>query len=283
MQLLLSLIVYLPLPTLAQSTPHADEKVTLQFQPKDVLRAQLLQYNGTDQQREQTLKRMFTSAGCGASLQEQPVKKATQNLICVLPGETPEIILIGAHYDHVAAGDGVVDNWAGASMLPILFEDLSHTSHRKHTLVFLGFSGEEDGLVGSRAYVKGQSQAELAKIGAVLIIDTLGLGPTEVWVNRSNQGLLQGLFGTATLMSLPLSGMNVDQIGESDEEAFIPKHIPTITVHSLTTQTLPILHSKRDNMSALKMDDYYNSYKLLRGYLTVLDRSLEKLLTKKAS
>ncbi|PYX03200.1 MAG: Zn-dependent exopeptidase M28, partial [Acidobacteria bacterium] len=33
------------------------------------------------------------------------------NVICVLPGSSDKVIIVGAHFDRVSEGDGVVDNW----------------------------------------------------------------------------------------------------------------------------------------------------------------------------
>jgi hypothetical protein len=107
-------------------------------------------YKGNDSTREAALLKLFAQAGCPtASLSEQLVPHRKQpNIVCVLPGSTPEVIVVGAHFDHVPQGDGVVDNWSGASLLPSLFQSLNN-SPRKHTFIFVAFSGEEEGLLGS--------------------------------------------------------------------------------------------------------------------------------------
>jgi hypothetical protein len=50
--------------------------------------------------------------------------------------------------------------------------------------------------------------------------------------------------------------------------------IPRITIHTITQQTWPILHSKKDNLQAIRIDDYYANYRLTAGYLAWLDSSL---------
>jgi Iap family predicted aminopeptidase len=232
----------------------------------------LKSYKGNDSEREATIKNLFQSAGCPAEkLVEQPVKGLKQsNVICILPGNTDSTIVVGAHFDHVAAGDGVVDNWSGASMLPSLYEALK-TDLRKHTFIFVAFAGEEKGLVGSRFYASNLMPDQLKKIDAMVNMDTLGLGPTEVWVSRSDQKLVSALHGMALGLKLPLTGVNVDGVGISDEESFIHDKIPTITIHSLTKGTIRVLHNSRDNYDAVHFDDYYNSYRLLSGYLVLLD------------
>ena len=111
-----------------------------------------------------------------------------------LPGSTPQVIVVGAHFDHVSEGDGVVDNWSGASLLPSLFQSLMGSA-RKHTFIFVAFTGEEEGLLGSAFYVKQLSKDQLSNIEAMINLDSLGLGPTEVWVSQSGN---LGTFTTFT-------------------------------------------------------------------------------------
>ena len=122
-------------------------KIRLRTVKAELIEQRLQGYRGDDSQREATLKHFFESAGCsGERLTEQPVKSLKQpNLICVLQGDTDAVILVGAHYDHVDRGDGVVDNWSGASLLPSLYEALN-TGQRRYTLVFWRVCGRGTGL-----------------------------------------------------------------------------------------------------------------------------------------
>jgi hypothetical protein len=74
---------------------------------------------------------------------------------------------------------------------------------------------------------------------------------------------------------LPVSGMNVDQVGTTDSEPFREKKIPAITIHSLTSATLPILHSPKDRIAAVRKDEYFRTYQLVLAYLAVLDQKLD--------
>jgi hypothetical protein len=67
---------------------------------------------------------MFAEADCNDHhLSEQPVKGSKlPNLICLLPGSSGRVIIVGGHFDRVSEGDGVVDNWSGAPLLPSLYE-----------------------------------------------------------------------------------------------------------------------------------------------------------------
>ena len=111
----------------------------------------------------------------------------------------------------------------------------------------------------------------------MVCMDSLGLGPTQVWVSHSDKQLVGAFAGLAHAMNLPVTRVDVDGIGYSDEEPFIAKKVPVIIVHSITTlETLRILHSPKDNYKVLKFDDYYASYRLLSGYLSLLDQELDQ-------
>src|SRR5260221_4607565 len=93
-------------------------------------------------------------------------------------------------------------------------------------------------------------------------LDTLGLGETEVWVSRADPNLVRLMDLAAVTMKLPVTGMNVERVGSTDSESFREKKIAAITIHSLTPETLPILHSAKDRIEAIHEDAYYRTYRL---------------------
>jgi len=105
-------------------------------------------------------------------------------------------------------------------------------------------------------------------------LDTMGLGPTNAWVSHADPNLAKLAFGLASAMKLPLSGVNVERVGSTDSESFREKKVPTIAFSSLTQATLPILHTIKDQLSQIKEDDYYESYKFLSAYLVYLDHAV---------
>jgi len=251
---------------------------TLRFNPvsRAVVETRLGKYNGNDNQREASLKQMFVEAGCDDQhLSEQPVKGSKlPNVICVWPGSSDRVIIVGAHFDHVSAGDGVVDNWSGASLLPSLYEAV-RTEARKHTYIFLGFTDEERGEIGSRFYAHQMTKEQAAATDAMVNMDTLGLAPSEVWASHSDKRLTGALAYIAKELNLPVSGVNVEQVGSSDSVQFSERKIPSITIHSLTQETwnAHILHTSKDKLSAMNLDYYYQTYRLLAAYLVFLDQS----------
>jgi len=69
--------------------------------------------------------------------------------------------------------------------------------------------------------------------------------------------------------------MNVGKAGGADADSFQERHMPTITIHSMTNETWPILHSRRDQMTAMSLTDYYDTYRLIAAYLAYLDATLD--------
>ena len=118
---------------------------------------------------------------------------------------------MGAHFDLVEAGNGVVDNWTGAALLSSLYQGLAGTP-RLHTYVFVAFSGEETGLKGSTAFVK-QLGDRRQSVKAMVNLDSLGLSETKVWTSHSDQHLVGLLGGVAKALDLPVSRYERGQCG----------------------------------------------------------------------
>jgi Iap family predicted aminopeptidase len=105
--------------------------------------------------------------------------------------------------------------------------------------------------------------------------DSLGLGPTEVWASHADKVLLDALASVTAACKLPVTAMNVPEGATADSESFARYQIPRITLHSVTQKSWPILHSPSDKLAAIKMNDYYESYKLIAAYLAYLDDALK--------
>jgi Iap family predicted aminopeptidase len=228
--------------------------------------------------REQKIKQLFADAGCNAATVEQPVKHSdTPNVICRLQGETDEQIVVGAHYDKASAGTGTIDNWSGAALLASLYQGLV-SQKRHHTFVFVAFAGEEQGLIGSEFFVKHMSRDELGRTKAMINLDTLGLSFTRIWVHRAGKNLVEAMLVVSGSMKLPVGEVDFERVGTTDSESFADKHIPSITIHSLTQKTLYVLHSSADRLQALHPDEYYDTYHLVQAYLAYLDLKLGSAL-----
>jgi Zn-dependent M28 family amino/carboxypeptidase len=96
------------------------------------------------------------------------------NTVAEIPGsEKPdEIVIIGAHLDSWDLGTGATDNGTGSTAVLEAARALKKSGVKpKRTIRFVLFTGEEQGLNGSQAYVT-KHQDELKKISAVLVHDS---------------------------------------------------------------------------------------------------------------
>lgn len=251
----------------------ASAQAHLRLEPRGVVEKRLKSFNDDNQIRENLIHKWLADSGCAKpNLSEQTAKFGIPpNVICVLPGETEETIIVGAHTDKVLkVGDGVVDNWSGASLLPSLLFSLT-AEKRHHTFVFVGFTGEERGMIGSAYYADHLTPQQRARTEAMVNMDSLGLSPTKVWASHADKVLLDALASVAIAGKLPISTVNVDKIGTTDSESFARYQVPRITLHSVTEDTISVLHSPDDTLSAIRMNDFYDSYHLIAEYLAYLD------------
>lgn len=245
-----------------------------QLQPSEI-QQDLRSFPDGDAARELQLRKMFEQGGCDdADLREERFqRKDPPNIICTLRGSSDSAIIVGAHTDHAEVGQGVVDDWSGAALLPAFLESLRKVP-RRHTFVFIGFGDEEKGMWGSHYYVQHLTREQLHGIRAMVNLECLGLTPTKVWADRADRHLLSDLVLIARNRHLDLQGVNVDGVGDDDTHPFLSRHVPVITIHSVTQETWPILHSERDTLSAINLNDYYASYYLIAAYLAYLDAAL---------
>ena len=110
--------------------------------------------------------------GIKNELSKKPVE--VYNTVAELKGtEKPdEVILIGGHLDSWDLATGTTDDGTGSMVVLEAARALAKLNVKpKRTIRFVLFSGEEEGLVGSREYVKAHKN-ELDKISAVLIHDS---------------------------------------------------------------------------------------------------------------
>ena len=103
-----------------------------------------------------------------------PGRPRLRNLTGVVPGEPGGgEVLLTAHYDTVPASPGAGDDASGCSVAIAAAAELRRTPLR-HTVRVVLFDGEEDGLHGSRAFLRARGQAGRDATLAVLNLEMLG-------------------------------------------------------------------------------------------------------------
>ena len=169
------------------------------------------------------------------------IRRELKNVLGFVRGQTDEVVVVGAHYDHLGLGDnaslasdkigevhnGADDNASGVSGLLLLAEELSLMSPRR-SLLFIAFAGEELGLLGSRFYTE-HPVIPLEKTIAMVNLDMIG---------RSDGDVLIGGIGTASVFRPILDDIQVDYPlrfrysqtprGSSDHLSFASKRVPVL-------------------------------------------------------
>ena len=110
---------------------------------------------------------------------------SADNVVGLLPGSDPalaeEVVVLGAHLDHLGTDArgriacGADDNASGVAAMLEVAQALAEARPRRSVLV-CAFSGEEDGLLGSRAFCEDPPVAVGAMV-AMLNLDMIGRGP----------------------------------------------------------------------------------------------------------
>lgn len=175
------------------------------------------------------------------------VETTCQNVGALLEGTDPnlknEYIVIGAHYDHLGLGwhgslyrgedllihNGADDNASGTTGMIELAEYFALSKTNKRSIIFLAFSGEELGLLGSNFFVN-NSPIPTEKIVTMINLDMIGR------INEKNDLIVYGT-GTSTRWKDILNQKNESKFnltfndegyGPSDHSSFYGKQIPVL-------------------------------------------------------
>jgi len=141
----------------------------------------------------------------GFEVVRQPVRgQHAENIIAIKPGDD-EAILISAHHDHLGIKNGIIypgadDNASGLAVLLGIARSRS-TRHYRHTILFVSFGAEEDGLVGSGVYVHDPIWP-LNRTNAVINFDMVGRNFFEAGADQARAAAVVGLEFRPALKSI---------------------------------------------------------------------------------
>jgi aminopeptidase YwaD len=172
------------------------------------------------QQGEPLLKQASTetlSAKINVNVRQKTV--TGYNIIAHLPDVKQPKVLLGAHYDSVPKSPGANDNASGTAVILELARRL-RKDPVAHQAWFVAFDGEEDGLQGSKAFVKTAEPKFLSNLQAMLNFDMVGV----------NDQLFVG--GTESLVALAQKTnpkiSKIRDTGASDHESFARAGVPVL-------------------------------------------------------
>ncbi len=170
-----------------------------------------------------------------------------RNVIGILPGTNPQLagqsLIVGAHYDHLGMGwpdvraahqgkihYGADDNASGIAVMLELVRQIIPKWQPERTIIFVAFTGEEAGLLGSRHYTHNTKDFPVEKITAMLNLDTvgrLGNNPVTLFGTGSARELVHVFRGAGFVTGIPINAVQ-DDFGSSDQAAFIQAGVPAV-------------------------------------------------------
>jgi len=186
---------------------------------------------------------------------EQPVE--VYNTVAELPGgvRPKEMVVVGAHLDSWDLGTGTTDNGTGSAVVMEAARALQKSGLRTaRTIRFILFSGEEQGLVGSRAYVAAHKD-EMPNISAALVHDT-GTGRVltiSLMRNYQDEEVMAKV--VAPLHSLGLVELSQRWMTGTDHASFLDAGVPGFFFIQEPSQYFQTHHSQADTFDQAREAD----------------------------
>ncbi len=192
-----------------------------------------------------------------------------RNVAALLPGSDPdlarEVVVIGAHYDHLGRGpfgslepdadeihNGADDNASGVAALLEAADRLAAGPPPSRSILFLAFTGEEFGLLGSAYYVRHPTRP-LEETVAMLNLDMVGrLGEGRLIVygtdTAAEWGELVGGVASAGGIDVAFNGSGY---GPSDHTSFYAGDVPVL---HFFTNVHTDYHKPSDDWESIDVD-----------------------------
>lgn len=231
------------------------------------------------------------------------------NVIGILEGRDSvlknEAIVIGAHYDHLGRGGqgslavnssdihhGADDNASGTSAIIELARQFAKDKSNKRTIIFIGFSGEEEGLIGSKHYVN-NPVFPIERTVAMINLDMVGrtkdkkltiggIGTATEWkalVERTNINQGAVIPGSNTIKTdIPSLNkfnlaLNEDGFGPSDHSSFYGKKVPVLFFF---TGTHDDYHKPSDTAEKVNYADLSGIVSFAKTIVNAIDQNQQK-------
>lgn len=232
----------------------------------------------------------------GDSPHAQPSSESSENgitgynVIGMIDNPGEEMVIIGAHYDHLGMGDfsslhrgekqvhnGADDNASGVAAMMHLARVLNDQNLNRD-IVFIGMSGEEKGLWGSNYFTK-NSTVDLTKVNFMINMDMVGR------LDQS-KGLAVNGTGTSPIWNWLLDEVNADSlkliksesgVGPSDHTSFYLQDIPVL--HFFTGQHEDY-HKPGDDTEKINPEGILQVASFIERIVTLMDDDPKIAFTK---
>lgn len=213
-----------------------------------------------------------------------------RNVVAFLDKKAAKTIVIGAHFDHLGMGgegslhrgdsaihNGADDNASGTAALLALANIFQHETLQSN-LLFIAFSGEENGLWGSNYFVKNPT-IDLKTVNYMINMDMVGR------LNAEKSLAIHGV-GTSPSFSPALDPINTDGlklvpsesgVGPSDHTSFYLQDLPVL--HFFTGQHADY-HKPSDDADKINYEGLVQVVRYISRLITRLDETPKLAFTK---
>jgi carboxypeptidase Q len=180
-----------------------------------------------------------------------------------------EVVIIGGHLDSWDLGTGATDNGTGSMAVLAAARALVKSGAKpKRTIRFVLFTGEEQGLNGSKAYVAAHKE-ELSKISGVLVHDTgagkvVTIGLMHNYAARETMDRV--LYPLAKEKSIGLAEPSLRSEGGSDHIPFDEAGVPASWCVQEVANYEKDHHSQTDTLDRVRWDDLAEGAQVLAIY-----------------
>jgi hypothetical protein len=226
-------------------------------------------------------------------LKKEKMQAQARNVIGVLRGEGPladEFVVIGGHYDHIGhvpatrqpiighvpnlatdeIHNGADDNASGTAGIIELARVYANGAKPKRSIVFMAFTAEEAGLIGSGHFVK-HPTVPLEKMVTMINLDMIGRlegRPLEIYGTKSSPIFEEMLDSISTDLDIEMKYIS-SGTGPSDHTHFYNNGIPVMFLHAGLHGDY---HTPRDDIELLDME---GTTKVIEVAQAIADRLIE--------
>lgn len=269
-------------------TEELDDSLPAMFISQEVAK-ELLITSGSDpdtlyqtMEEEERPIALAIKAGIEMKVNFSNTLEQSENIIGIIPAANPEEtrhVIVCAHYDHLgkdlvnnALFPGANDNASGTAVLIELARIYSSFYFRPAVnIVFIAFSGEEEGLIGSVYYTE-HPIYPLEDTLCVLNMDMVGTGSGKLF-SGTDQRLFSDL---ADAIQESSNRTEVETVlnsnllrGGSDHVAFVLQQVPSVFFIRSNPTGLGGYHSEDDVISSISLKNLEEQIKLVLGVVWI--------------
>ncbi len=180
---------------------------------------------------------------------------AAANVVAELRGsELPdEYVVLGAHLDSWELGTGALDNGCNAALVIDALHAIKASGIKpRRTIRFVLFSGEEEGMIGSRAYVT-KHRAEMDKTAGVVVFDE-GTGRVSGFSLGGRKDILDAVGQIVALLGAwGANTLTTDAFVGTDNLDFLIEGVPTLVANQAEANYLENYHASSDTFDKVDL------------------------------